>query len=199
MSEVFEFRGVDKLVFAEVLTDTAEEYTTGEVKSLAAVAEIGKTTESSSESHYYDNLPMIVVTATGPDEVTITCAPPALGVLAEITGRHYDETLGVMVEGERAEKYFAIGYRTKGTDGKYRYVWRYKGKFNIPEETVATENDGTDTNNTELTYTGISTTHKFTRGGSARAMVVDTRAGKADVSTFFDTVVTPDDIKAKTA
>lgn len=199
MSEVFEFRGVDNLVFAEVLTDSEEEYTTGEVKSLAAVAEIGKTTESSSESHYYNNLPMVVVTATGPDEVTITCAPPALAVLAEITGRTYDETLGVMVEGERAEKYFAIGYRTKGTDGKYRYVWRYKGKFGIPEETVTTENDGTDTNNTELVYTGISTTHKFTRGGNARAMVVDTRAGNADVATFFDTVVTPDSIKAKTA
>lgn len=199
MSEVFEFRGVDNLVFAEVLTDSEEEYTTGEVKSLAAVAEIGKTTESSSESHYYNNLPMVVVTATGPDEVTITCAPPALAVLAEITGRTYDETLGVMVEGERAEKYFAIGYRTKGTDGKYRYVWRYKGKFGIPEETVTTENDGTDTNNTELVYTGISTTHKFARGGNARAMVVDTRAGNADVSAFFDTVVTPDTIQSKTA
>lgn len=199
MAEVFEFRGVDNLVFAEVLTDTEDEYTTGEVKSLAAVAEIGKSTESSSESHYYDNLPLIVVTATGPDEVTITCAPPSLAVLAEITGRTYDETLGVMIEGERAEKYHAIGYRTKGTDGKYRYVWRYKGKFSIPEETVATENDGTDTNNTELTFTGISTTHKFARGGSARAMVVDTRAGNADVSAFFDTVVTPDTIAAKTA
>lgn len=199
MANVFEFRGVDNLVFAEVLTDTAEEYTTGEVKTLAPVAEIGRTTESSSESHYYDNLPMVVVTATGPDEVSITCAPPSLAVLAEITGRIYDETLGIMVEGERAEKYFAIGYRTKGTDGQYRYVWRYKGKFGIPAETVATENDGTDTNNSELTFTGISTTHKFTRGGNARAMVVDTRAGNADVSTFFDTVVTPDTIKEKSA
>ncbi len=198
MENVFEFRGVDNLVFAEVLTDNEEEYTTGEVKELAPVAEIGKTTESSSESHYYNNLPLIVVTATGPDEVTITCAPPALPILAEITGRTYDETLGVMVEGERVEKYHAIGYRTKGTDGKYRYVWRYKGKFGIPEETVATENDGTDTNNTQLVYTGISTTHKFARGGSARAMVVDTRAGNADVSTFFDTVTTPDTIKGKT-
>ena len=76
--DVFEFRGVDNLVFAEVTVDTEEEYTTGEVEVLAAVAEIGKSTESSSESHYYDNLPLIVVTATGPDELSITCAPPAL-------------------------------------------------------------------------------------------------------------------------
>lgn len=201
MADVFEFRGVDNLVYAEVTTDNNETdggYVTGAVKPLSPVAEIGKTTETSSESKYYDNRAMLVVNSTGADEITITCAPLQLATLAEITGQTYDETLNCMVEGERATKYFAIGYRTKGTDGQFRYVWRYKGTFAIPDETNATENDGTDTNNTELTFTGISTTHEFTKGGAAKALVVDTRSGNANVETFFEQVTTPDTLTAKT-
>lgn len=195
MADVFEFRGVDNLVYAEVITDNNETeggYVTGDVKPLSPVAEIGRTTESSSETKYYDNKPMLVVNSTGADEISITCAPLALGTLADITGQNFDEATGRMIEGERETKYFAIGYRTKGTDGGYRYVWRYKGTFAIPEETYATENDGTDTNNTELTFTGISTTHAFTNGGAVKAMVVDTRYEGAKVDTFFDAVTTPD-------
>ena len=195
--EIFEYRGVDNLVYAEVTADDIENYTTGTVQTLAPVAEIGKTTETSSDTKYYDNKPMIVVNSEGADTITITCAPLELKTLADITGKTYDETLGAMIDSERTVKNFAIGYRTKGTDGKYRYVWRYKGGFAIPDETSQTENAGTDTNNMTLTFTGVSTIHKFTKGGAAKALVVDTRYDKADISTFFDTVTTPDTLKAK--
>ena len=197
MAEVFEFRGVDNLVFAEVTSDNAEGYEAGEVKPLSPVAEIGKTVETSSEAKFYDNKAMLTINSEGADEISLTVAPLDIEVLAEICGKTYDETTGMMVDGERQNKYFAIGYRTKGTDGGYRYVWRLKGTFNIPDETVATENDGTDSNNQELTFTGISTTHAFTKGGSCKGIVVDARKDKVDVSTFFETVQTPDTVKAK--
>ncbi len=197
MAEVFEFRGVDNLVFAEVTSDSAEGYVPGEVKPLSPVAEIGKTVETSSEAKFYDNKAMLTINSEGADEITLTVAPLDIEVLAEICGKTYDETTGMMIDGERQNKYFAIGYRTKGTDGGYRYVWRLKGTFNIPDETVATENDGTDSNNQELTFTGISTTHAFTKGGSCKGIVVDARKDKVDVSTFFDEVQTPDTVKAK--
>ena len=77
-------------------------------------------------------------------------------------------------------------------------MWRYKGQFSIPDSTHATEDDGTDANGQEITYTGISTTHKFTKTGKrAKAMNVDLEADKANVSTFFDTVTTPDSLTAK--
>lgn len=200
MGKIFEYRGVSDVVYAEVTKDdneTSGGYVTGEVKTLAPVAEIGKTTESSSEAHYYDNQPLIVVDSTGADEVTLTLAGIPLEVVADVTGQYYDKTLGAMVEGDRTPKYFALGYRTQKTDGTEMLVWRYKGTFSIPEQTSATTDDGTDGNGQELTYTGISTTHKFTKTGKgAKALVVDTGDGTADVSAFFDTVTTPDSLKA---
>lgn len=203
MPKVVEFRGVDNLVYAEVTNDDNEVsggYTTGDVKSLAGVAEVSKTTEVSSATSYYDNLPAIVINAEGSDEITITCAIPDLATYAEITGKTIDSTTGAMIDGEREPKYFALGYRFKKTDGTYRYVWRLKGMFAIPDETSATEDDGTDTNNMSLTYTGISTTHKFTKGGNkaAKAVVVDaTEDSKCDVSEFFDAVTDPDKLVPK--
>lgn len=200
MAEITEYRGVEGLVFAEVTEDSETEYTTGTVKPLAGVAEISRTTETSSEAHYYDNIPAIVINSTGSDEVTITASAIPLDVLAEITGQVYDTATGAMIEGPRDNKYFAIGYKTKKTNGDEVYVWRYKGSFSIPDSTHITEDDGTDANGQEITYTGISTTHKFTKTGKgAKAMNVDVGLDLADVSTFFDTVTTPDDITAKGA
>lgn len=207
MDEITEYRGVEDLVTAEVLTDNNNEeegYTTGEVFDIAGVAEISKSTSSSNESHYYNNMPAVVVSSTGADEVTLSVSAIPLDILAKITGQKYDELTGALIEGERETKYFAIGYKTKKTNGDYVYVWRLKGTFNIPESTHATENDGTDANGQELTYTGINTTHKFTKvtdkNGNkkgAKAINVDVAKGLADVSTFFDEVVTPDTLTAK--
>lgn len=200
MSKVFEYRGVSNLVYAEVTKDDNETdggYTTGAVKTLAPVAEIGKTTESSSEAHYYDNQPIVVINSTGSDEITCTVAGIPLDVLADITGQAYDKTLGALIEGPRETKYFALGYKTKKTDGGEVCVWRLKGTFSIPDETHVTEDDGTDANGQEITFTGINTTHEFTKyGKGAKALVVDVDAGTADVSKFFDTVTTPDTLKA---
>lgn len=193
---VFEFRGVDKLMYAEVTKDTKDGYETGPVKWLSPTAEIGRTTESSSEAHYYDNKPMIVISSTGSDEMSLTVAPLDLETYAEITGQQFDSDTGSLIECERTNKYFAIGYRTKGTDGKYRYVWRFKGQFNIPDETSATEDDSTDTNNTELTWTGVSTVYEFEKTGkSAKSIVCDERYGAVDFDAFFDSVQTPDTLE----
>lgn len=198
--EVQEYRGIRGLVCAEVLTDTtaSDGYTTGTPFEVAGVAELSRTTETSSESHYYDNVPAIVIDSTGSDEVTITTSAIPFDVLAKITGQTYDEAKGMFVEGERANKYYALGYITKKTDGTEVFVWRLKGKFNIPDSTHATEDDGAEANGQEITFTGINTTHKFTSIGNktAKAVNVDTSVNKVTEATFFASVQTPDSVTA---
>lgn len=195
--KIVEYRGIEGLVYAPITEDTTENFTTGEVKELAGTSELTRTTESSSEVHYYDNMPAITIESTGSDEVTCTVSAIPLDILADITGQVYDETTDTFVEGARENKYFALGYKTKKTDGTEVYVWRLKGTFSIPESTHATEDDGTDANGQELTYTGISTTHKFTKTNKGAKAINVLADGKANVTDFFKTVQTPDTITAK--
>lgn len=203
LQEIVEYRGVEKLVAAKILTDDNESgnnhgYTTDAVFAIAGVAEISKSTEQSSEAHYYDNIPAVVINSIGSDEITISASAVPLDVLAEIQGQTYDSALGAYIEGEGAPSYYALGYITSDTAGHEHYVWRYKGMFSVGEQTNTTKDDGTDANGLELTYTGIATTHRFTKTGKgAKSMEVDVSKDLANVTNFFATVTTPDSLTAK--
>ena len=196
MSEIQEYRGIRGLVCAEVKNDTLEAYACETPFQLAGVAELSRSTETSSETHYYDNVPAIVIDSTGADEVTIKASAIPFDALAKITGQIYNAEKGMFVEGERENKYFAIGYITEKTDGTEIFVWRLKGKFNIPDSTHATKDDGAEANGQELVFTGINTTHKFTAIGNktAKAVNVDTGVNETDEAEFFAEVQTPDTV-----
>lgn len=212
-NEVFEYRGVDNVVIAEVLGDDNEAeggYVTGPVKPLVPAAEVGKSVETSSATKFYDNKAAMNITSEGSDEISIKGAGMDIETLALISGKSYDKTTGMLVDGPRVDRYFAVGYRTKDTNGNYRYVWRFKGTFAPPAETVATEDDGTDGTGTELTFTGVHTNHKFTKGiydeasgkwepATSKGIVVDSSKGLADLTNFFKEVTTADTIVAKPA
>lgn len=197
-----EFRGCRKLVYAEITTDDNEVeggYVVGTVKELAPVGEISKTVETASEAKYYDNVPSIVINSEGSDTVTFTIAIPSDEVLADITGRVYDAAKKAFIEAPRKQKYFAVGYilGEVGEGEDERYVWRYKGTFNIPDETATTKDNSTTSNNMSLVYTGIYTDHEFTNGGGTgkKAPVKSMFMRASDSVTeakFFETVTTPD-------
>lgn len=196
-AEVAEYRGCENLVFAEVTKDDSEEYTTGEVKELASLAEVGVTTEQSSETKYYDNAPALVLQGLGAETRTFTIDHLPLSRLAELTGQQIDEETGAILGGgdNVKTKYFAVGYVSEVTSGIKTYKWALKGTFAIPDETNTTKNGGTDSNNMQLVYTGIATTHKFTKGGKKVYVALeDTKddGSKLDLSTWFDKVQTPD-------
>lgn len=186
-----EYRGARDLVYAEVTSDTANSIEFGAVKRLAGLRTVSKETESSSDTKFYDNVPALVIEAQGPDTINLEVSVLPLKTQADITGQDYDETTKSLIEGERKQKYFAIGYVVKTTSGSERYVWRYKGTFALPSSEHTTEDNGTDSTNISLTYTGINTTHKFSKTGRTAKGVVSP-SDKIDEAKFFESVTTPD-------
>lgn len=195
--EYFEFRGVENGVYAEVLTDSTEGITFGAVKEFVGLAEVGKTTDSANEAHYYDNIPAIIITSTGSDEISLNTSGIPFDVLADITGQYYDQETGMFVEQERTPRYWALGYITNKSDGTKVLVWRLKGTFTIPELTASTQDDGTDASGQTMTYTGINTTYKFSKTSkTAKAVNIDTSDNPTGITetSFFSAVQTPDTI-----
>lgn len=198
---IAEYRGCENLVYAPITKDDADGITYGEVKPLAGIAEVGVTTEQASETKYYDNSPALVLKGVGAETRTFTIDHLSNAILAELTGQKIDEDTGAIIGGGDGVKnpYFAVGYISETTDGVKTYKWALKGTFQIPDETNTTKNAGTDSNNLSLVYTGIATTHKFTNGGRAVYVALeDTNADgvKLNLATWFDTVQTPDTLKA---
>lgn len=189
--KIVDWRGIRNLVAAKQLTDDADGITYGEIRRLCGVSTLSKTTETSSATKYYDNVPAIITRGVGGDEVSIDGSAISEADQAWLMGEHYDEDDDLYIEGEPVADYFAIGYITKKTDGSERYVWRLKGTFGYPESEHNTEDDGTDSTGTSLVYTGINTIHKFAKNGKT-AKAVNVGADKYDEAKFFATVQTPD-------
>lgn len=193
---IVEYRGIRDLVAAELLTDTSEGLTYGTVFPIAGVAGLSRTTENSSESHYYDNIAAIVIDSVGADTVTCNVSAIPLDVLAKLTGQTYDTATNTFVEGEAVRPYFAIGYITEDTSGNEVFVWRHKVKCSIPDSTHSTKNDGTDANGQEIVFTGINTTHKFTKTGKTAKAINHKKGELITEANFF---ATPQDIDTLTA
>lgn len=193
---ITEFRGIRGLVAAELTEDTASTLTYGTPFPVAGVAELSKTVETSSDVHYYDNIAAVVIDAEGKDEVKCTTSVIDPEALAKLTGQTYDTATGTFVEGEADFKYFALGYITENTDGDEMYVWRHKVKCSIPDETHSTKNNSTDAKGQEITFTGISTTHKFTKTGKTAKAIVHKKGTLITEANFFATVQDIDKLTA---
>lgn len=190
-----EFRGTDNLWIAEITKDDSTGYTFQTPVNLAPTGQISRQVNSSSETHYYSNVGMIVIVTKGGETVTITTPVLPLAKLALVTGQTYDETTGALISGDLEEKYFALIYRVQLTDNSWRYVIKYKAQLTgVPEEVSQTRSDGANTNNQQLVFTCNETVYEFANGGHVDGITLDERDGLCDFSTFFDTVYTPDTI-----
>ena len=200
MPKIYEYRGIEGLVAAKVLQDDANGYSCDTPFDVAGMAKLVRSTAQSSEAHYYDNGPKVVINGVGADTVTIDASVIPLEVLAELMGQTYDSAKGALYEGTPVQEYFAIGYKTRDSLGREVYVWRLKGTFAYPDETHSTIDAGTGADGQQLVYTGVETVYKFEKDGKAHKSVqVEAAKELTDVTNFFATVQTPDTLIGRTA
>lgn len=197
-----EYRGIRGLVIAEMTETVGEDGTVtetyGEVQPLSGVQSLSGEVNESTETHFYDDMSAIVVDSEGDDTYTVVVSIPSKKTRALIEGTTYDEATGALISTKKVKKYFAMGFIADKLNGAEEYNWIYKGKFSGGSRTHNTKNDGTDATNMEYTFTSIHTATAYAKGGNCKYLSVD-NDGKADLSTFFDAVTTPDTLKAKSA
>ena len=199
-----EFRGAEGLVYAVVTEDTFDTYTAGEVKPLAGLGEVKKQTEVSTDTRYYDNGPAIIIEGEGEDKITLSVSIIRPEAYAEITEQYYDAEHQAVFEGAKLKpKYYALGYITETTSGKRIFVWRYKGKFSIPDSNSKTKDNGTDSQGQEIIYTAVKTKRIWAElvdedGNKlqTKGLAVPESAAITEAVVFAD-VFTPDKYAAK--
>ena len=198
-----EYRGVSNIVIAELTeTDNGDGTVTakyGAVEKLSGVQSIGGEVNEAAETHYYDNMPAVVVDSEGEDTYALVVSVPAKKTRAKIEGTTYDETTGALIGTKKVKKYFALGFIAELTDGTKEYNWIYKGKFTGGAKKHNTKDGGTDATNMEYTYTSIHTSQTFEKckNGPCKYLSVEDD-GRVDLTKFFTQVTTPDTLKAKT-
>lgn len=169
--EYNEYRGIRGLCVAEVTAD-AGTYTVDKWHRLAGAQSVALSGSESNEAHYYDNVPAIVVSSEGADEVTLTVSVLDNKTRAFLEGREYVEGSGMLVKTPKKNKVFALGFIGKKTNGEEEFNILYKGRFSGGGETHNTEDDGTEGTNVEYTFTSIYTTSPIYAGKPAKSVKV---------------------------
>ena len=133
--------GLKDLHYA-LLTEDGETGATYEepVKIAGAItAKISPTVNTSTL--YADDGPDEVATALGEITVELNVKDLPLSVQAALLGHTLGDD-GVLIKNANDEaSYVALGFKSLKSNGKYRYVWLYKGKFQIPEQEYQTKED----------------------------------------------------------
>lgn len=93
-----------------------------------------------SETLYADDGPSETATSLGEIDVELETKDLPLSAQAALLGHTISN--GVLIkDADDVAPYVAIGFRSKKSNGKYRYVWLFKGRFETPEQEYKTAED----------------------------------------------------------
>jgi phi13 family phage major tail protein len=96
--------------------------------------------KSDTQTLYADDGPSESVTTLGEIEVEFEAKDIPLPVQAALLGHTMSN--GILIKNANdTAPYVAIGFRSQKSNGKYRYVWLFKGRFETPEQEYKTKED----------------------------------------------------------
>lgn len=162
--------GCDNLVYAIMKTedtvDAAPVYDT--VVKAPGVMSIGINPNGSQETLFADDGPMETASTLGKIEVEIQKNELTTQNKADLLGHTIDGNGALVYADSDVAPWVAIGFRTLKSNGKYRYVWLYKGKFAEPEDQNETKGDSINFQNDTISGQFTRLNHAVTLGGKAK-------------------------------
>lgn len=191
--------GCDNLVYALMTTEDTPEAAPvyGDVKTAPGVISVNINPNTSLATLFADDGPMEVASTLGNIDVAINKAELTTENKADLLGHTVDENGGIAYADSDVPPWVAIGFRTLKSNGKYRYVWLYKGKFTDPEDNNETKADSINFQTDTINGQFVKLNYPVTVGGVPKRlwkyeMDADNTEAKADVmAKWFDSVVMP--------
>jgi phi13 family phage major tail protein len=120
--------GITKLVYAIMTDEVLETY--GPVKEAPPLINIKVTPKSDTATLYANNVAVETATSLGNIPVEFETQDMPLEVQADFLGHTLDAALGTLTYNTNDQApYLALGYERTKANGKSRFVWLYKVKF----------------------------------------------------------------------
>lgn len=191
--------GLDMLYFAPITKDDATGYTAGTPVWLAPAGTAKSNTSSNQKLQYADDGVFESVNEEGETTVDIEVTNVPLKTAAEVSGKTFNAATGSFIDdddGSGAPE-FALMFRSKKSNGKYRYICYYKGKFALGDEDYSTQSGSPEPKMAKLKYTAVRTIFAFTtatgRVRTVRKHMVDEDdpASAAQIANWFTAVPVP--------
>lgn len=132
--------GLKDIHIAELLSDDILGTTYDTPSKLERAISAKLSPKSNSENIYSDDSVEDVITAFEGVDVEIEINQLSLGSRAKLQGSKVVK--GVLIESkDDIPPTIALGFKSKKNNGKYRYVWLLKGKFELAEDEFDTEGE----------------------------------------------------------
>lgn len=187
--------GLRDLYYALVTQDDASAYAAGTPAYLAPAMTANLAPAVNEETLYADDGPFENMVSEGETKIEMEVTEIPLQQLAEITGTVYDATTGSLLDNGGTPPEIALGFRSKKSNGKYKYYWFLKGKFTKPAEDKQTDSDTPNPKPAKLTFTALKTVYKWTMGsvtdGVKRRVVDEDVPGTTNLANWFTAVQVP--------
>ena len=183
--------GLKNMVIAPLTVDDGTAITYGALQLVAGAIEATITPENTDpEIQYADDIEFDVLYPDPELSFKTKMADIPLQIQEMVFGNRLDEN-GVLVR-TAADKppYFAVGFMSEKSNGKYRYIWLYTVRAKPVTESYATKEGGTINRQTgEVEWTAI----KRTKDGLYQAVADEGENGftTAMGATFLATVYEP--------
>lgn len=160
-----------------VIVDGAKDVTTAfanPIKKLAKAIEAKVTPKTGSSVLYADDAAAESVSSEGETEIDLKVDALLNSVYAELLGKKTNEDGVVMDAASDASPSVAFAFRSKKSNGKYRYFWFYKGTFQLPEENYKTQGETTEFNTPSIKGVFVhNDLVKNEKGAAIKRMFVD--------------------------
>lgn len=161
--------GLRDLYIALVTQDDASAYAAGTPQAFAPAVNASHKPVSNSKIQYADDGAFDNLFKEGETVIDLEVTAIPLSLLALVLGKEFDVATGRMLDGEGIPPDVALSFRSKKSNGSYKYFQYLKGKFSAPGEDQATETDTPDPKTTRISFTATKTAHEFTVGAVTKS------------------------------